>query len=160
MKKRKHQIKRQYTMMDVLLASPTNQMPIAKQIYQLDLMREGLNAMEKSENPSSEHWRCVSDAINLLETMQDMGLIEDPNGLLKDAVFAMGEAGARAMKGKALRLSGKGIQACRAVLDDYAAVMKVLPERTMIQAYMKTEKRISDIVAGKSKFHDVQVISI
>lgn len=160
MKKHKANIKRQYTMMDVLMASPTKPMPVAKQIYQLDLMREGLNAMEKSDNPSPEHWRCVSDAINLLETMQDMGLIEDAEGLLKDAVFAMGEAGARAMKGKALRLSGAGIQACRAVLDDYAAVMQVLPERTMMQAYMKTEKRISDIVAGKGRAHDVQVVSI
>lgn len=160
MKKHKHQLNCQYTMMDVLLASPTNQMPVAKQIYQLDLMREGLEAMEKSETPSAEHWRCVADAINLLETMQVMGLIEDADGLLKDAVFAMGEAGARAMQGKALRLSGKGIQACRAVLDDYAAVMKVLPERTMIQAYMKTEKRINDIHSGKAKKHDVQVIAL
>lgn len=160
--KKRNQTKRQYNMIDVLLASPTNQMPVSKQIYQLDLMREGLNAMERSESPSPspEHWRCVSDAINLLETMQVMGLIEDADGLLKDAVFAMGEAGARVMKGKTLRLSGSGIQACRAVLDDYAAVMKVLPERTMIQAYMKTEKRISDIVAGKSKAHDVKVIAI
>lgn len=159
-KQRKAKISRQYGMMDVLLASPTNQMPVVKQIYQLDLMREGLNAMEKIENPSPEHWRCVSDAINLLETMRDMGLIEDAQGLLKDAVFAMGEAGARAMRGKVLRLSGAGIQSCRAVLDDYAAVMKVLPERTMIQAYMKTEKRISDIAAGKGHAHDVQVVAI
>jgi hypothetical protein len=157
---KKHQKKRQYTMMDVLLASPTNQMPVAKQIYQLDLMRKGLNALEKSDSPTAEHWRCVSDAINLLETMLEMGLIEDTEGLLKDAVFAMGEAGARAMKGKAIRLSGKGIQACRAVLDDYAAVMKALPERTMIKAYMKTEKRISDIVAGRSRVHDVAVVAI
>lgn len=160
MKHRKHQIKRQYTMIDVLMAGPTNQMPVAKQIYQLDLMREGLEAMEKSESPNPEHWRCVSDAINLLETMQVMGLIEDADGLLKDAVFAMGEADARVMNGKTLRLSGAGIQACRAVLDDYAAVMNVLPERTMIQAYMKTEKRISEIAAGKSRAHDVKVIAI
>jgi hypothetical protein len=45
-------------------------------------------------------------------------------------------------------------------LDDYAAVMKVLPERTMIHAYMKTERRISDIAAGRSRPHDVQVIAI
>lgn len=156
---RKPQIKRQYTMMDVLLASPTNQMPLDKQNYQLNLMRLGLHAMEQADEPTPEHWRCVSDAINLLETMVGMGLIEDTEGLLKDAVFAMGEAGARAMKGKSIRLSGAGIQACRAVLNDYAAVMKVLPERTMVQAYMKTEKRISDIVVGKSRAHDVKVIA-
>lgn len=151
---------RTYGMMDMLLASPTNPMPVAKQIYQLDKMREGLDAMERSNNPQPEHWRCVSDAINLLESMEVMGLIEDRDGLLKDAVFAMGEAGARSMQGKTLRLSGKGIQSCRAVLDDYASAISQLSERTMIQAYIKTEKRIIEIRNGKKQAHDFKVISV
>lgn len=159
-KQRKPQIYRQYNMMSVMLADPVKPMAEDKQLYQLNQMRLGLHAMEQTENPAPEHWRCVADAINLLETLQDMGVIDDAQGLLKDAVFAMGEAGARAMQGKALRLSGAGIQACRAVLEDYAAVLSQLPERTMVQAYMKTERRISDISRGRGRAHDVQVVSV
>ena len=153
-------IVRTYGMMDMLLASPTSPMPVAKQIYQLDLMRSGLDALQKSEKPQPDHWRCVADAINLLETMVTMGLIDDSEGLLNDAVTAMGEAGSRAMAGKTLRLSGKGIQSCRAVLDDYASAMSQLSERTMIQAYIKTEKRIIDIRNGKKQAHDLKVIAV
>ena len=159
-KTRKPAAYRQYTFMDALLASPTNPMPVEKQIFQLDQMRSGLDAMERSENPQPNDWRCVSDAINLLETMVKMGLIDDSEGLLNDAVTAMGEAGARAMAGQTLRLSGQGIQACRAVLDDYAMAMSQLSERTMIQAYMRTERRIQDILKGKCQAHDVRVISV
>lgn len=159
-KQRKPQVYRPYTWINVMMADPVMPMPEEKQLYQLNQMRLGLHAMEQTENPEPEHWRCVADAINLLETMQAMGVIDDSQGLLKDAVFAMGEAGARAMQGKSLRLSGTGIQACRAVLNDFSAVLSQLPERTMIQAYIKTEKRIADIAAGKSRTHDVQVISI
>ena len=159
-KTRKPVAYRQYSWIDVMMAHPVNPMPVEKQIYQLDAMRSGLDAMERSDNPQPNDWRCVSDAINLLETMVKMGLIDDSEGLLNDAVTAMGEAGSRAMAGKTLRLSGQGIQACRSVLDDYAMAMSQLSERTMIQAYMRTEKRISDIIKGKCQAHDVRVIAV
>lgn len=151
---------RQYRLMDVLLASATQPMLKDKQDYQLKSMKDGLDAMERSDSPQPNDWRCVSDAINLLETALDMGIIDDSEGLLEDAVFAMGEAGARAMKGQTLRLSGPGIQACRGVLLDYAMVLAVLSERAMVNIHRATEKRIREIQQGKCQAHDVQVISI
>lgn len=160
MKRKQYKQKTHYGMMDLLMASPTEPLPTVKQIYQLDNFREGLNNLERSPNPTPDDWRKVADPINMLESLIDMGCIDDIEGLLKDATKAMGEAGARSLKTGVLRLSGLGMQACRAVIDDYAACMAQLPERTMVQAYINTEKRIQAMRAGKSRANDVEVVSL
>lgn len=158
--KRKNKPKATYTIMDLLMASPTKPLPVVKQIYQLDNFREGLSNLERSPSPTSDDWRRVADPINMLESLVDLGYIDDSEGLLKDATKALAEAGLRSIDTGVIRLSGLGIQACRAVIDDYAQCMAQLPERVMVQAYINTEKRIMDIQAGKARANDVQVVSI
>ena len=58
-----------------------------------------------------------------------------------------------------LRLSGPGMQAVRAVLEDYRDVIEALSARTMIRAHRLTEKRLHDILEGRRLPHDVEVIS-
>jgi len=76
-----------------------------------------------------------------------------------DAITALAEAGKRHTQGKPLRLSGAGIQAVRAVLEDYASAIDVLPARTMIRAHRLTERRLIGIMAGRKMPHDVEIIS-
>lgn len=149
-----------YSLLAEMMASPVNPMPQFYQDSQLLTMRMGLQRMENHDTPMPNDWRCVSDAVNLMETIVEMGIAEDTQCLLADAVKAMGEAGERAMEGKPLRLSGPGIQAVRAVLNDYSEMLSVLPARTMIRAHRLTEKRIRDILAGKGREHDVRVVTI
>jgi len=52
------------------------------------------------------------------------------------------------------------MQAVRAVLEDYAAVLGALPERTMVQCHRDTEKRLRAILAGRRLPHDVEVMAI
>jgi hypothetical protein len=57
-------------------------------------------------------------------------------------------------------LDGSGIQAVRSVLADYSDLLEVLPARTMIKAHRETERRIHEILAGKKKPHDVEVMDL
>jgi hypothetical protein len=180
-----------YTLFDVMLASPSE--PLAEHLrrHQLTRMHQGLEAMEKAPTPTTEDWRVVSDAVNLMETLVNNGSffetkedsetgetrqvpipghwhgcdgepveITDASGLLADAVTAMAMAGKRHRAGGNIRLDGAGIQAVRAVLEDYRDLLEVLPARTMIKAHRETERRIHEILAGKKKPHDVEVMDL
>ena len=85
-----------------------------------------------------------------------MGWVEDPDKILTDAMKAMAEAGRRHQEGHALRLSGKGIQTIRGVLEDYASALEQLPYRVMVVAHRKTEQRLHEILDGKVQPHDVR----
>ena len=147
-----------YSMLDEMMASPTEPLTQEKRQYQLLRMYEGLRALEIAPEPSTEDWRVVSDAVNLMETLiLEMKICEDASGLLMDAITAMAKAGQRNLAGGAIRLDGPGIQAVRAVLRDYAELIEVLPARTMVRCHRLTEKRILNILQGKLRPHDVEI---
>lgn len=150
-----------YTILDEMMASPTEPLPMEYRRYQLTRMYEGLAAMEKAPSPTTDDWRVVSDAVNLMETLiETMQVCEDSSGLLMDAITAMAHAGRRNTAGGAIRLNGAGIQAVRAVLEDYAALLDVLPARVMIRCHRLTEKRLHEMLGGKRKPHDVEITAI
>jgi uncharacterized protein YyaL (SSP411 family) len=160
-KKRPAQRPKRYTIIDEMMASPTEPLPVAWKTYQLTRMYEGLAAMEQGESPTTDDWRVVSDAVNLMETLiEAMQVCEDTSGLLMDAITALAMAGRRNTAGGAIRLDGAGIQAVRAILADYAALLDVLPARTMIRCHRLTEKRLHELLDGKRKPHDVEVTAI
>jgi mRNA-degrading endonuclease YafQ of YafQ-DinJ toxin-antitoxin module len=150
--------RKHYTIMDELMASPTEPLPAEYRRHQLTRMYDGLAAMEQAPSPTTNDWRVVSDAVNLMETLiETMQVCEDASGLLMDAITAMAMAGKRNLAGNAIRLDGAGIQAVRAILEDYAALLDVLPARTMIRCHRLTEKRLHELLDGKRKPHDVEV---
>lgn len=154
--RRKH-----YTILDEMMASPTDLLPADHRRHQLTRMYDGLAALEKSPEPNMANWQVVSDAVNLMETLTvEMQLCEDTSGLLMDAITALAMAGRRNLAGGAIRLDGAGIQAVRAILEDYAAMLDVLPARTMIRCHRLTEQRLHEIFDGKRKPHDVLVTSM
>lgn len=158
--KRHQQPRRTYSLLAVLSASPTEPTPMASRMHQLTRMYAGLRAIEQDQEPTTDDWRVCSDAVNLMETMVVQGLVTDASGLLMDAVTALAMAGKRHRSGGAIRLDGAGIQAVRAVLEDYASALEQLPHRTMVQAHRATELRISDIHAGRRRPHDVEVVAL
>jgi hypothetical protein len=159
-----------YNLMDVLMASPSQPLQEHLRRHQLTRMHQGLEAMEKAPEPTTDDWRVVSDAVNIMETLVnnspwldcdgDPVEIKDASGLLSDAVTAMAMAGKRHKAGGNIRLDGAGIQAVRSVLADYGDLLEVLPARTMIKAHRETERRIHEILAGKKKPHDVEVMDL
>lgn len=170
-----------YTIMDELMASTTRPMPEAKQLYQIGRMREALRNIETAPTPTATDWRICSDAVNLMETLLTQGdvlqdgkalagwwydcdrnpvQVQDPGRLLQDAIEAMAMAGRRKFSHGTIRLDGRGLVAVRGLIDDYADVISVLPERTTIHAHRLTERRIHDILRGKSQPHDIEIINL
>lgn len=149
-----------YNIMDELMASPTEPLPAAYRTHQLTRMYEGLHALETADNPTTDDWRVVSDAVNMLETLvAEMQVCEDASGLLMDAVRGLALAGQRHKRqGKPIRLDGPGIQAVRSVLASYADLLNMLPARVMYRCHRLTEKRIHAILAGRKLAHDVEVM--
>ncbi len=157
--RRQPSIPRQFNLARELMASPTEPMPREQRERQLLAMWSGLASLETALQPRAEDWRIVSDAVNLLQTFVEMGECQDSSGLLTDAVTAVGAAGHRALSGQALRLDGAGMQAVRAVLEDYAAVLEALPERTVLRAHRLTEQRIIGILTRR-RSDGAQVIAV
>ncbi len=151
-----------YGLLDTLFARPDAPMPADKRRHQLTRMYGGLHSLETAPAPTPDDWRVVSDAVNLMETLvQDMHVCEDASGLLPDAVAALALSGARHLEtGAAIRLDGQGIQAVRAVLADYSELLETLSERTMTECHRRTERRVADIHAGRSRPHDVQIVAV
>ena len=169
-KPRAHQPRTYYTMVDELLASDSQPMPERNRTHQQRRMADALHELMHAPTPSNDAWRVVSDAVNLLETLVLCGEapvtdattgktiashwrgcdgnpveIADASGLLADAIAAMAKAGERAFDGKPMRLDGPGLQAVRAVLEDYQTALECLPARTMVRCHRTTEKRIREI---------------
>lgn len=150
-----------YTMVDELMASPSTPLPERSRLHQLTVMWQGLASMETGAAPTNNDWRVVSDAVNLMETfVKDMAICEDTTGLLPDAVKALALAGQRKWAGGALRLDGPGIQAVRAVLENYADLLEVLPHRVVVKCHRMTERRMLKIMHGARQSHDVEVIAL
>lgn len=149
-----------YTLLDEMTASPTQPMTRDRQAHMLTVMWQGLNAIETAAQPEPDHWRVCSDAVNMMETLVEMGVIEDTSGLLLDAVTGLAQAGQRAQRGEGIRLDGEGIRAVRAVLEDYATVIAQIPARTMVRCHRRTERRIREIFAGRKQQHDIEVVNL
>lgn len=162
-----------YSLLDEMTASPRQPLPAAVRTHQLTRMWDSLRRIENAPDPTTEDWRICSDAVNLMETLvttnngwwldceEELVQIADASGLLPDAVTALAEAGRRHLqKGLAIRLDAKGMQAVRAVLEDYGSMIDQLPARTMIRCHRLTERRIRDILAGRKRPHDVEVINL
>lgn len=149
-----------YTLWDELNADPVQPMPADKRTHQLTRMWGGLVALETAATPTVDDWRVCSDAVNLMETLVDMGEAQDPQGLVEDCVKALADAGRRYQSGQGLHLDGVGLRSLRHVLEDYAEALSELPHRTMVRCHRRTERRIFGIASGKKQPHDVHIVSI
>jgi hypothetical protein len=146
-----------YTMLDAMMASATEPLPIEKRMYQLQVMWQALENLERADKPTVDDWKAVADAINMMEALCDIGAVQDPDGALDDAIQAMGKAGYRSFDGKNIRLDGGAISLMRGILEDYCEALNALPARTMISAHRYAEKRIQAILKGKGRKNDVRV---
>jgi hypothetical protein len=123
-----------YTHWDVLLASPTEPLPLKKRQYQMDLMRKALENCKTK--PSVRDIAVLSTAVDLMNTLCDMGFLEDNQKALEDAMIALMQDNFNDIE----------VRMFEGILEDYQMVMDNLPARTMITAHRKTETRL-----GKQK---------
>lgn len=146
-----------YSMLDAMMASHTEPLPIEKRMFQLQVMWDSLDRLQTAPNPTKDDWKAVANAINMMEALRDLGAVEDPDNAIDDAKQAMGNAGIRSLDGKPIRLDGRGLTLIRGILEDYCEALEALPARTVISAHRYAEKRIGAILRGKKRQTDVSV---
>lgn len=147
MKKRKptRRASTHYGPWHIMLASPDKPMRPERYRHQLTRMHLALANITKGESPTDDDWRLIADAINLVETLVLQKVAQDESGLLHDAITAVEEAFCRADQDSArMRLNDPGLAAIRAVLADWGACLEQLPERTVIEAHIATDRRIAE----------------
>ena len=147
-----------YTYLDAILADPILPLPKEMQKYQIGKMWEGVKSLSQSQLPTYADWSVVSDSLNLMETLIEMGHAEDSQGAINDAMAALIRLGNSHTSGKPMRLAEPDLTIICGMLEDYEFMLANLSARVMITCHRRTEKRIKEIFAGKSKKHDVKVV--
>lgn len=176
-------IRRTYSLIDEIAASPREPLSADRRRHQLSRMWQGLRAIETAPTPTIADWRICSDALNLMETLlrggearhDEQGVtsrnwwrdcdggwvqIEDHDDLLTDALAALTAAGLRHLDGGPIRLDARGMHAVRALLEDYSDLIDQLPARTMVRVHRLTEQRIQGIASGRQRPHDLVVVDL
>lgn len=166
----KHKTVYTYTLLDEMMASPTELLSQERRTYQLDRMKAGLKAIETGELPVAHDWRVCSDAVNIMETLVTGGTWKDCDGddvqitdadrLIPDAIAGLAMAGKRKLDGGHIRLDGPGIKAIRAILEDYETMLESLSARSIIRAHRLTERRLQEILRGRGHKTDITVMAL
>ena len=143
----------------VMLASPDKPMQPSRYRHQLTRMHLAMASITKGESPTDEDWRLIADAINLVETLVLQGVAQDESGLLHDAITAMAEAYRADQDSARMRLTGPGLAAISAVLADWGVCLEQLPERTVIEAHIATDRRIAEKLRRYSLGNRAKVVT-
>jgi hypothetical protein len=143
--------------MDAMMASPDHPMKAQRRDYQMMIIRTSLASIERAENPTTDDWKIISQAINMMEMLVEMGFAKDEDGLIKDAIDAMASSAQRYKDKKVMRFSGNEMKVIRGIIDDYQTMIENLDERTMIHCHRKTEMRLQEILSGKKRPTDVRI---
>jgi len=146
-----------YSVMDAMMASPDHPMKAQRRDYQMMIIRTSLASIERAENPTTDDWKIISQAINMMQMLVEMGFAKDEDGLIKDAIDAMASSAQRYKDKKVMRFSGNEMKVIRGIIDDYQTMIENLDERTMIHCHRKTEMRLQEILSGKKRPTDVRI---
>lgn len=149
-----------YSLLEEAMASPTEPLPLSKREYQLGLIRQAIENMRSAPVVTRFDWDAIADCTNLLETLATEGEVADEGGWIAEAAREMAMAAKRFREGKALRLTGAGMQAAVSVFEGYEMSVNALPARTIIRTHRLTERRIREIASGKRRVHDIEVVSL
>lgn len=172
MKRRQSIYRTHYTLMDELVASPTKPLPDAKRVVHMTKIHQALGSMISADEPTTDDWRVVSDIVNMIETLTthagghwpdcdgDLIHMKDETGLLMEAITAMAKCGQRHVSGGKIRLDGPGISALKAIVGSYEDAISAMPERSMIKCHRLTERRMQEILQGRKRAHDVELVAI
>ena len=140
-----------YSLWDELCADPVQPLSIKDRINTVGKMADSMAALKLDPCPPVEDWRRLSDMVNMVHTLVDMGEMVDSQALLADVFEAMVKASDRYKADQPLRFDGPGVQAMDALFQDFSTAVSVLPARTMIRCHRLTVKRLQAVRKGASR---------
>jgi hypothetical protein len=138
-----------FTLMDEMLASPTEPMPADDAASRVAAALHHLERLATEPAPNVMEWRVCAMVGNFMEVLLELGIAQDPDGLLVDAFAALRAAAERNLRaGKTIRLTGPGLVAIRGLIRDFAEILEQAPHRTIIRAFRETDKRVRSLDRG------------
>ena len=149
-----------YSMLDEMMASPTDGVSPAQLDYQLGQMRAGIEELRTAPAPSRDAWEAIADLVNLLETLVEMGELDDSGGWVQETARELAHAAVRFQQGKPLRLTGAGLTAVANAFEGYTLAASSLSARTLIRAHRKTEQRVRAVRKGRGRSTDTFVVTL
>lgn len=122
-------------------------------------LHAALEQVVKGSTAGTEEWRDLSDAINVVESLIDLGkLTQDARPIVEEAVGSMVRAAKRIKEGRQMRFDAQGLDAIRQVLVMYEQCACLLIAAEFEKAIKETIRRRNAIVSGKPA--GVQVVSV
>lgn len=158
-----------YTVMDELMASPTQPLHRNQQDHHLGIITRAFESLEKGERPTLNDVGHIGDAVNMLdtitnmrfnETAKDFDAIEFPAEDRRAAVHAVARCVIRGREMGTYRFDAIGLIAIREVIDFYTDLIKVIPARVFIKAHRLTIKAVEDALSGKLKSKDIELVEV
>jgi hypothetical protein len=143
-----------YTILDALLASPTEPMKPERSRHQITKIYEALRAIEIDPEPTKSDWQILCYACNMVEALIEIGACDDADGLYADAIKSLADVHKRVESGLPMRLDDVGVHNVRQLVAAYDELLAIVPERTMIAAHRQLEKRVFAILRGRGKPKD------
>lgn len=119
-----------------------------------------LQEMSAGRHPGEEEWRSLSDAINTVETMTTLRMLDaaEVMPLVTAAITAMVGAAKRYRAGQGMRLDAAGLKALRDVIDVYRQALEGFTEREMAVAQAATQRRVNALLHAKKPDHQVVIV--
>lgn len=140
-----------YTLIDELQASPTSPLSPAARDRMFGRMLSSLRQIETADKPGYADWKACWDVYELMKSLVETGVCEDPGKLLEDAMLALALAGHRHLeKGAPIRLDAQGIQDMRALMASCIEIAERVPARVMLHVHRHASKRMQRALAGKN----------
>lgn len=113
-----------------------------------------LEEILKAEKPSVNAWGDLCDAMNLLQSMAELGWVVDPNGALDASKAALLSCYTHAKKQGVIRLDAQYIGGLKNLIEQMGEILEMITEREFLTAIKRTEIRIAEINRGKVKKGD------
>lgn len=116
-----------------------------------------LESMAAGRHPGVEEWRSLSDAINTVETLANLGNLSPAEVMptVNAAIAGMVGASKRYQAGQGMRLDAAGLQALRDVVAIYGDCLEALTAREMARAQAETQRRVNELLHAKKPTHEV-----
>ena len=136
-----------YTLMDALLASPTDPLPKADIDHRVHLAERCLMSLVAGDG-NLGHWQVCATVLNFMETFVGLGYAKDPDGLLADSEAALADCRRAALAclpgSRVYAVQGPGAGALLALITDYGECLRGVCARSAIRAMRATDKAMRE----------------
>lgn len=140
-----------YTLIDELQASATQPLSQGQLDRMFGRMLSALRQIETAPTPTYSDWKACWDTYELMKSLVETRVCEDPGKLLADARDALAMAGARHLEHNApIRFDAVGIHNMRSLMQSCIEIAERVSARAMLHAHRHASKRMQKSLSGKN----------